>query len=247
MGRGRELEYRVGRSRADHVSLRLRAYGPGAVEPKIDLLGKLDPFITEGRIAAGWDRLTVQTRSDGGLRLFELEPGDESNKVSFHGFHVRGPFRIATTLNDSEAAEERFDTPPDPVLTLAQARKRAQRDPLRVTLTVANTEPPMDPPWVRRIRLKGAWMYVHPENERRAVAFQEGLRTGTLGVPRGRAIKPAQKRAALERLLVAWERARHQRLGQLIVKACEDRDLFNLEDDELIALLERLCERPSER
>lgn len=105
----------------------------------------------------------------------------------------------------------------------------------------------MDAPWVRRIRLKGAWIYVHPENERRAVAFQEGLRTGTLGIPRGRAAKPAQKRAAVERLLATWERAEHQRLGQLIVKACGDRDLFDLEDEDLIGLLERFSERASDR
>jgi hypothetical protein len=225
--------------------MRLRAYGPGAGEPKIDLLGRVDPTVTEGAIAAGWDRITVQTRSSSGLRFFELDPGDEQNKLEFHGFNVRGAFRIARE-DSSQAAEEMFDTPVDPILTLEQARKRVQRDPLRVTLTIGNAEPPMDAPWVRRIRLKGASLYVHPENERRALAFHESLRTGALGVQRGRAQTPSQKRALLDRLLAAWQRAHHQRLGQFIVNACGDRDLFSLEDQELVELLEALAERKSD-
>jgi hypothetical protein len=227
--------------------MRLRAYGPGADEPKIDLIGKAEPAVTEGMIAAGWDRIAVQTRNGEGLRLFELEPGDDQNKLVFHGFHVRGLFRVATTVNGSQEAEDKFDAPIDPVLTLAQARKRIQRDPLRVTLTIANTEPAMDAPWVRRVRLKGAWLYVHPENERRALAFHEGLRNGAaLAAPRGRAVSPDQKRAAIERLLSVWQASHHQRLGQLIVNACGEHDLFSLEDDELLELLETFPKRKSE-
>ncbi len=105
----------------------------------------------------------------------------------------------------------------------------------------------MDAPWVRRIRLKGAWLYVHPENERRALAFHETLRTGTVSTARGRSQTPAQKRALLERLLAAWQRTHHQqRLGQFIVNACGDRDLFSLEDQDLIELLESFVNRKPE-
>jgi hypothetical protein len=171
MAHGRELEYRIGRSKTDRVSMRLRAYGPGALEPKVELFsGGLDPSLAEGTIPTGWERLVVQTSSDGGLRLFEIEPGDERNEIEHHGFYIRGPFRVARRLNSSEAAEDEFARPVDEVFPTVEAALAFFRDnPSRVTINVRSSEPPMPAPWERRMRLRGAWLYVHPENEREAI------------------------------------------------------------------------------
>lgn len=59
--------------------------------------------------------------------------------------------------------------------------------------------------------------------------------------PPGRALTPAQKRELVERLLVAWQRAPYLRLGQLINLGVDD--LQNIEDDELIAAVERAAAR----
>lgn len=170
MAHGRALEYRIGRSKAERVSMRLRAYGPGANEPKIDLFGRLDPSLAEGTIPAGWDRLAILTSSDSGLRLFEIVPGDEQNVVEHHEFYVRGPFRISQKINSSEAAEDHYAAPVDEVFDTVQAALAFFREnPNRVTLNVRNTEPALPAPWERRMRLRGAWLYVHPENERAAL------------------------------------------------------------------------------
>jgi hypothetical protein len=55
--------------------------------------------------------------------------------------------------------------------------------------------------------------------------------------PSGRALTPAQKRALIERLLVAWQHAPYLRLGQLLELGIDD--LQNVEDDELVAAAER--------
>jgi hypothetical protein len=176
MAHGRVLEYRIGRSKAERVSMRLRAYGPGANEPKIDLFGGLDPSLAEGTIPAGWERLAILTSSDGGLRLFEIVPGDEHNVVEHHGFYVRGPFRISQKINSSEAAEDQYATPVDEVFDSVEAALAVIREnPNRITINVRNTEPTLPPPWERRMRLKGAWLYVHPENERAALLRLEEL------------------------------------------------------------------------
>ncbi len=63
--------------------------------------------------------------------------------------------------------------------------------------------------------------------------------------PPGRALTPALKRELVERLLVAWQKTPHQRLGQLIANtlgADGDR-LFHAEDDVLIELVEGFAER----
>lgn len=42
----------------------------------------------------------------------------------------------------------------------------------------------------------------------------------------------------LERLAAAWERNPDLRLGQLIYNATRNRDLFNIEDDDLLEVIE---------
>ncbi len=118
--------------------------GPGADEPKIDLLAEQDPAATEGKIAPGWDRITVQTRSDRGSRFFELEPGDEPSKVEFQGFYVRGVFG-SPARTARFRREEKFDAPPDPILKLEQARKRCSA--IRFASPSPSRTP--SPPWTR--------------------------------------------------------------------------------------------------
>jgi hypothetical protein len=63
---------------------------------------------------------------------------------------------------------------------------------------------------------------------------------------KGRACLPEMKRAAVERLLAAWEKMPTERLGQLLLNASEfglDRDLFYVEDDEILEVLERRAQR----
>jgi hypothetical protein len=172
MAHGRELEYRIGRSKAEHVSMRLRVYGPGAFEPHLQLGERFrdaDPIVLGGVVPAGWERIAVQTSSDSGLRLFALEPSDEQNEVRHHGFYIRGAFRVSSRVNNSRAVEAEFARPVDTVLSRAEALELWRDNPARVTLTVGVDEDPLPKPWERRIRLKGAWLYVHPENERAAM------------------------------------------------------------------------------
>ena len=67
-------------------------------------------------------------------------------------------------------------------------------------------------------------------------------------IPTGRAATPETKRAAVERLLAAWERSPHQRLGQLLDNALIMESLagavglFGVEDEPLIAMVERFVE-----
>lgn len=60
----------------------------------------------------------------------------------------------------------------------------------------------------------------------------------------GRALTPEQKRAIIERVLVAWEAHPQQRLGQLIVNTlgrnpAHHESLFFVEDEALAELLEK--------
>lgn len=123
-------------------------------------------------------------------------------------------------MNNSREADAEFAAPVDAPLTLRQARDLARWDPLRVTLALKNTEPPMDAPWVKRLRLKGAIRYVHPINDRNSSGGLRGPLLVAADVPSARVLTPEQKRALVERLVVAWQTTPRQRLGQLFDSAC---------------------------
>lgn len=55
--------------------------------------------------------------------------------------------------------------------------------------------------------------------------------------PEGRAVTDANKRDVIEKILTAWKRAPELRLGQLMVNAMSNMDIFMLEDG---ALAERI-------
>ncbi len=67
----------------------------------------------------------------------------------------------------------------------------------------------------------------------------------------GRAYSDEQKLAIILRVLDAWRKDPHQRLGQLIMNATrntgsltrEPLDIFNVEDEDLAAAVERFSER----
>lgn len=68
----------------------------------------------------------------------------------------------------------------------------------------------------------------------------------------GRPVTPDQKRAIVERVLVAWQRVPFQRLGQLIDNAmrgpdgAQPCDLSDVEDDDLAELVEAFAARMPE-
>lgn len=96
--------YQLGRSKAQHVSVRMRVIGSETFEPKIDVFAKTDPVVVDGTIEPGWERILVLTSSDAGLRLFELVPAEEASAVDHHGFYVRGMFRVEKKVNSSREA-----------------------------------------------------------------------------------------------------------------------------------------------
>ena len=56
----------------------------------------------------------------------------------------------------------------------------------------------------------------------------------------GRAETPEQKRAVIERLYAAWLKVPTLRLGQFIYGSTNECDIFGMEDEALIAELERI-------
>ncbi len=68
--------------------------------------------------------------------------------------------------------------------------------------------------------------------------------------PAGRAVTPQQKLAVVERILSAWLTRPHLRLGQLIEFARFTRgdmkDLFYVEDERLVAIVEAVAGRADE-
>lgn len=60
--------------------------------------------------------------------------------------------------------------PVDQVRTLQEAIACWIENPARVCLTLSEDEPSMVQPWRPRMQLDGAVLYVHPENEREAMA-----------------------------------------------------------------------------
>lgn len=56
-------------------------------------------------------------------------------------------------------------------------------------------------------------------------------------IPEGRAATDTQKHDRLLEISQAWSEVPTQRLGQLIVNAIGDRDLFYVEDEDLTVLL----------
>lgn len=54
----------------------------------------------------------------------------------------------------------------------------------------------------------------------------------------GRALTSDQKRAVLNRVLVAWLAFPEMRLGQLLANACGATDVFFFEDDDLVAAVD---------
>ncbi len=63
-----------------------------------------------------------------------------------------------------------------------------------------------------------------------------------------RATTAERKREVVERLLAAWERCPHQRLGQVLVNAANQEalagavSLFNIEDEAIVAMVERFAD-----
>lgn len=60
--------------------------------------------------------------------------------------------------------------------------------------------------------------------------------------PIGRADTDEKKRAMLDLILEQWKRAPNQRLGQLMINACDDK-LYAIEDDELVHAVEQVVDR----
>ena len=58
---------------------------------------------------------------------------------------------------------------------------------------------------------------------------------------KGRAITPEQKREIVDRVLAAWLKTQHQRLGQFLHNAIHGQgDIFYVEDERLAELCEKL-------
>jgi hypothetical protein len=61
---------------------------------------------------------------------------------------------------------------------------------------------------------------------------------------KGRAETPAEKKAIIQRLLSVWISQPNLRLGQLLIASIPlDRDLFYMEDDELIIHIEKMIRK----
>jgi hypothetical protein len=106
------LSYRVGYDKASNAQLRLRT-DPGGNQP--DETDKSRPIKQSQTIYDGtverWRRAAVfAAGSRGKARFFELEPSTEQDKLEFHGFYVRGKFRITRKLNNAKEARKAWDS-----------------------------------------------------------------------------------------------------------------------------------------
>ncbi len=63
--------------------MRLRWHLDATKDPTFERFHGDDGAPLEGTLPPGWERITVQISSDGGLRLFELEPADVDAALAF--------------------------------------------------------------------------------------------------------------------------------------------------------------------
>lgn len=57
-----------------------------------------------------WRRVAVLTAGHNKLRMFVLEPGPDADELEFHGFFVRGNFKIVEKINSSAAARKAWES-----------------------------------------------------------------------------------------------------------------------------------------
>lgn len=82
------------------------------------------------------------------------------------------------------------------------------------------------------------WTLFQEATDRRIAETRRAIQIIVAPIPEGRALTDTQKEEICARLLIAWKRAPHQRLGQLIDNANKDKSIFNIEDEKLIRLIE---------
>lgn len=97
-----------GRLPAGTEPLVVRAGNDGANQLHINYQGGLLPENVRDVVAETtiprWRRAGVLTAGHGKLRLFVIEPSDQDEEIEFHGYHVRGKFKIVEKVNGSKAA-----------------------------------------------------------------------------------------------------------------------------------------------
>lgn len=104
------LAYRIGYDHETKCLLRLRTE-PGGKEPEVP-----DPSLTkQSKVYDGaverWRRAAVFTAGNrGSAKFFEIEPSAEEDELAFHGFFVRGKFRVARKLNNPREARKAWDS-----------------------------------------------------------------------------------------------------------------------------------------
>jgi len=106
------ISYRVGYDKVTNTQLRLRT-DPGGNQP--EETDKAVPIKQYERVYQGtierWRRAAVfAAGSRGSARFFELEPSSEPDELEFHGFYVRGKFRITRKLNNAKEARKAWDS-----------------------------------------------------------------------------------------------------------------------------------------
>lgn len=94
---GAELAARVGS--APGVSFRVK----GA---SVD--GEKVGDLRDGKIPPGWSSIGVLVSKGQKARFFRLEPSPDADEVALEGFYLRGPFKVAETINNARRAGEAF-------------------------------------------------------------------------------------------------------------------------------------------
>ena len=106
------ISYRVGYDKTSNSQLRLRTE-PGGNEPsETDESGPINQSrATYDGTVERWRRAAVFTAgSRGSARFFELEPSSEREELEFHGFYVRGKFRVTRKLNNAKDARKAWES-----------------------------------------------------------------------------------------------------------------------------------------
>jgi hypothetical protein len=106
------ISFRVGYDKVTNTQMRLRT-DPGGNQPEeVEESGAVMKYRgTYDGTVDRWRRAAVFTAgSRGSARFFELEPSTEPEKLEFHGFYVRGRFRIARKLNSARGARKAWDS-----------------------------------------------------------------------------------------------------------------------------------------
>lgn len=93
------LEYAVGYDATSNVFMKFKI--PGGELP-------FDEQGNTGRVAK-WQRVGVLTGGHGKIRFQVLEPSHQDNEVNFHGFFVKGKFRVTGKLNNMKEARLSWD------------------------------------------------------------------------------------------------------------------------------------------